>query len=48
MAARKGSEWVWMTRTHVRTLLWTEDPESLQWKRRTERGSERGRGKRQD
>ena len=45
VAARKGSEWGWRTRTYIRKLLWSEDPECLKWKKSTERGSERGREK---
>lgn len=44
-AARKGSEWVWRTRTYIRKLLWTEHPECLKWEKSRERGSERGREK---
>lgn len=47
-AARKGSEWVWRTRTYIRKLLWTENPECLKWEKSRERGSERGREKGQD
>lgn len=35
----------WRTRTHIRKLLWTEDPECLKWKKSTE-GAMREGGRR--